>query len=386
MTMTAQSLFAEFAQTHYEDWKKQAQAELKGADFAEKLLWKTPEDFEIGPIYTPENSPQPLSAHLGAGLLAAADGTGRPWRNRLQITVQNAVQANQLALAYLNRGIDEVAFDVSALDAKTVDVAQLLNGIMLPHCGVSFIAGNGADRLLENYLEYARSHGYPVAELTGSMEVTGTPSGSPLPLELSLGLLRMPTSGFRPLDLQSAEPLVTDAVADLLAQAAALVKALVAQGAKVAEVVPKIQFTKELTNQYFLEIAGLRALRLLFAEMARAYGLADYHPGSLCIHARTRLQADERAQQDPNLNLLANTTQAMSAVIGGCNVLTVLPHTQLLGPPDEQATRIAANVSTILNEESYLGKTLDPSAGSYYIEELTERVMERAWEKFQAKQ
>ncbi len=382
--MATSSLFAEFSPATYEDWKKQALAEIKGADLEQALHWQTPDGFELGAIYTPDTAAAPLTGHLGPHLWATSEGLGRHWRNRLQITVTDEAQANRVALAYLNRGIDEVAFDVSGAKAQAVNLGQLLQGILLPHCGVSFIAGNGADILLENYLEYARQQGHPVVSLMGSMEVAGTPSGSVLPLELSLGLLRMPISGFRPLDLQSARPLVADAVADLLGQAAQLIKALVAQGASVGEIIPKIQFTKELTNQYFFEIAGLRALRLLFAEMAKEYGLPQYGPGDLCIHARTSIQTDERAQQDSNLNLLSNTTQAMAGVIGGCNVVTVLPHTHRLAAPEEQSVRIAANVSLLLNEEAYLGKTIDPSAGAYYIEELTAKVMESAWEKFRA--
>jgi len=380
----AASLFAEFSPATYEDWKKRALAEIKGADFEQALHWQTPDGFALAAIYAPDTAAVPLTGHLAPSLWASSEGLGRHWRNRMQITVADEAQANRVALAYLNRGIDEVAFDVSGTKAQAVNLGQLLQGILLPYCGVSFIAGNGADILLENYLEYARQQGHPVASLMGSMEVAGTPSGSVLPLELSLGLLRMPISGFRPLDLQSARPLVADAVADLLGQAAQLIKALVAQGASVGEIIPKIQFTKELTNQYFFEIAGLRALRLLFAEMAKEYGLNQYGPGDLCIHARTSIQTDERAQQDPNLNLLSNTTQAMAGVIGGCNVLTVLPHNHRLAAPGAQSVRIAANVSLLLNEESYLGKTTDPSAGSYYIEELTAKVMESAWEKFRA--
>ncbi|MCU0450057.1 MAG: methylmalonyl-CoA mutase family protein [Bernardetiaceae bacterium] len=376
-------LFAEFDQATYLEWKNQAQAELKGGSFEEKLPWATPEGFTVEPYVSPDVASQPWGDYLAQCLAAEHPGWGKPWRNRLQIPVTDEATANQLALHYLSRGIDEVAFDLTARPAANVNLGVLLKDISLPHCGISFIAGAGADVLAAHYETYARAQGYEVASLTGSIEVAGLPSGSPLPTEISLGLLKFPAPGFAPLDLQTDQRAVTDALAHLLAQADELITALAAQGATPATVIPKLQFTRDLGNHYFLEIAGLRALRLLFSDLARQHGLAHYHPGLVRVHARTRPWATG-PEADANQNLLSNTTQAMSAVIGGCNVLTVLPHQP--GASPDLGLRVAANISNLLDEESHLGKVADPSAGSFYIEQLTEQVMEAAWAKWQQRQ
>jgi methylmalonyl-CoA mutase len=373
-------LFAEFAPAPYQDWKNQAQAELKGGSFEEKLVWPTPEGFAAGPYLSAEAASQPWGDYLAQCLAAQHPGWGKPWRNRLQIAVTDQAAANHLALHYLGRGIDEVAFDLTAHPAARVNLEVLLKDISLPHCGVSFVAGAGADGLAAHYEAYARAQGYDVATLTGSIELAGLPSGSPLPTEISLGLLKFPAPGFALLDLQTDQRNVTDALAHLLAQADELITALAAQGAAPATAVPKLQFTRDLGNHYFLEMAGLRALRLLASDLARQHGLAHYHPGLVRVHARTH-PAAPGPQADANQNLLSNTTQAMSAVIGGCNVLTVLPHQTEANP--DLALRVAANVSNLLDEESYLGKVADPSAGAYYIEQLTEQVMEATWAKWQ---
>jgi methylmalonyl-CoA mutase len=126
---------------------------------------------------------------------------------------------------------------------------------------------------------------------------------------------------------------------------------------------------------YFVEIAKLRAVRLLFTQLAWSYGVADYTTQDVDIHAITTLQTGK----DVNYSLISNTTQAMSGIIGGANTLTVTPHqTENL----EFAERIARNVSNLLREESYFDKVAAPSNGAYFIDQLTDKIAEKAWGLF----
>jgi len=131
---------------------------------------------------------------------------------------------------------------------------------------------------------------------------------------------------------------------------------------------------------YLLEIAGLRALRLLWSNLGTAYD----KKGNILpvdIHARTGLF--NKTVYDPHVNMLRTTTEAMSAVIGGCNSLTVLPYDVCIDESDTFSSRIARNTQLVLREEAHLNKFIDPSKGSYFIEKATDLISKDAWKLFQ---
>jgi methylmalonyl-CoA mutase len=100
------------------------------------------------------------------------------------------------------------------------------------------------------------------------------------------------------------------------------------------------------------------------------------------IHAFTTISLDDKTKADPYLNMLSNTSQAMSAILGGCDLLTVYPHNRGIEPTDDFGKRIARNISVILREEAYFDKVADPAAGSYYLEKLTDQFSASIWEAF----
>src|SRR5690606_17542318 len=122
-------------------------------------------------------------------------------------------------------------------------------------------------------------------------------------------------------------------------------------------------------------------LRLLWSALVNSYGL----PGEVASRLRIHVSTSRWHQTvfDPHVNLLRATTQAMSAVSGGCDSLCVAPFDQLYKTPDDFSERIARNIPVILKEEAYLDKAIDPAAGSYYVENLTREMAEKAWEFFQ---
>ena len=130
---------------------------------------------------------------------------------------------------------------------------------------------------------------------------------------------------------------------------------------------------------YLLEIAGIRALRALWSNLSYAYDkTSDVTPAD--IHAVTGLF--NKTVFDPYVNMLRTTTEAMSAVVGGCNSLTVLPYNVCTGPADAFGMRIARNTQLILKEESRFDRFVDPSKGSYYIEKATDEIAKAAWKLF----
>jgi methylmalonyl-CoA mutase len=131
---------------------------------------------------------------------------------------------------------------------------------------------------------------------------------------------------------------------------------------------------------YFPEIAKFRALRLLWKNLLEAYDMDSGIP--VFIHAESTLQ--NKSAGDPHNNMLRSTTEAMAAAIGGADSLTLFPYDASFSIPDNFSSRIAGNIQHILKEESHLNVTADPSAGSYYIENLTQEIAEKAWEQFAA--
>jgi methylmalonyl-CoA mutase len=136
-------------------------------------------------------------------------------------------------------------------------------------------------------------------------------------------------------------------------------------------------FSVSVGTDYLPEIAKLRALRLLHQRMANAYKVNNT---KVFIHASTSSLYNSATL--PHTNMLRATSSAMSAVIGGCDALTVRPYDELISQPNDFSERIARNVSSIIAHESYINQVADPAAGSYYIEKLSQELAESAWELF----
>ncbi len=365
------NLFSEFPMQPLSAWEAQAKKELKGADLAEKLNWQTPDGFEIESFFTDLPAPA-WETYLTDSMVAATDAFGRNWRNRLLIEVADEKAANALALDMLNRNVNEIAFDIAGKAAQ-VNLETLLAEIMLPFCAVSWrLNADEAADFLQRYIAYAESKGYARENLTGRLDIIGASDDLYLTLAAaargtSLHIAVVATAG--------------QTISARWATALAAAYRLLNHAPQPAAVLPHMAVSHTLTNSYFAEIAGMRAFRLLFAEMAAEF-VPDYSPAALHIAACTGFEINERNQKDPYWNMISNTTQAMAAVIGGCNTLEVTPHQKGIEPVDSFGQRIAINVSNILAEEAYFGKNIDPAAGAYYIEQLTEKMLEAIWSGF----
>ena len=134
-------------------------------------------------------------------------------------------------------------------------------------------------------------------------------------------------------------------------------------------------------SSYFMEITKFRALRILFAKIVAAYGVKDFSPSRVQVHATSA--SITKTAKEPYTNMVRNTAEAMAAVLGGCNALTLLPFDQAYKNPGDFAQRISRNVSLLLQEEAHFDKTADPVAGAYYITtHLTGQLIENAWQLF----
>jgi methylmalonyl-CoA mutase len=152
------------------------------------------------------------------------------------------------------------------------------------------------------------------------------------------------------------------------------------RGVSIDKVAPNIKFNFGIGPNYFMEIAKVRAARYLWAQVVKAYGASNPSYSRMNIHAVT---ADwNKTLYDPYVNMLRTTTESMSAIIAGIDSLTVRPFDSVFSEPGDFSERIARNQQLLLKEESYLDKVVDPGAGSYYIESITDALIGEAWKLF----
>ncbi len=369
------SLFDDFAPITKADWLAKVTQDLKGADYHEKMVWETPDGFSMEALYMPEDMEKirwvqsfenafynPEKAHLQT----------RYWQNCPTLTVDISKTSNAHALEALQNGADAVQFKLGETE---VNFEALLNDVLLPYCGVYFQSEANLLANCKAYFAFAQSKQYELATIEGGWFAGGQPH------ELA-ETIRMAEAAphFKVLGIAAPDaPTISTRIANLLWQTAQHIDSLETHAITPTQVFQNLYVHLSVSSAYFPEIAGLRALRILLSQMARLFAV-EIPPYAFRIHAFTTL---DKHEEDAYQYMLSNTTQAMSAIVGNADVLTVLPHTLYTEPNNRFALRIARNVSSILKEEGHLDKVADPAAGSYYLEMLTAKLAESAWQQFQ---
>jgi methylmalonyl-CoA mutase len=387
-------LAADFAAATYDDWRKLVKGVLKGAPF-EKLVSRSYDALPIEPIYRRAAGAFPI-----AGRPAAA-----PWHIMQRIDHPDAGAANAQAIQDLQNGATGLeiefaggpgarGFGVTDATAGTLD--RLFGGVIF-EAGIS-IALNpvlGRQNAGENLASLIEARRVDPAQVNlrfnyqalSTMAVRGYAASAwnemAKPFAEMIGSLM--GRGFRgPFVLADARA-VHDAagseaqeLAFALALAVAYLRALEAGGIELEAGRAAISFRLSADADQFLTIAKFRALRLLWARVEQACGLAP-KPAFIAAETAWRMLT----QRDPYVNMLRATMAVFSSGLGGANSITVLPHTLALGLPDPFARRVARNTQLVLLEESNLAKVSDPAAGAGSIETLTRLLCDAAWQLFQ---
>jgi methylmalonyl-CoA mutase len=383
MASTAQNntLFEDFKKISAEEWKVKIVRDLKGADFQEKLVWHTYEGINVQPFYTAEDTQQLNYISNLQDLQATSI-----WYNREEILVKEAASANAQATEALNKGADAIMFDLTDVPLGGFAFAKLLTGININQTPVSFKTNEP-----EVLLKHIKQNNPSLTALKGSIIFDplanwmqeGTPLADQLEKLLAIHQELNASSGFAAITIGSyqyhnAGASAVQELAFTLGSAITYIDYLTEQGRLAQDVFNNIELAVATGTNYFFEIAKLRALRWLWAKLAASY---DAELLQFRLHASTSYWSKTVA--DPYVNMLRNTTEAMAALAGGCTSLTVLPYNiALTHEPDEFSRRISRNVSVILKEESFFDKTIDPTAGSYCIDKLTDSLVEAAWQLF----
>jgi methylmalonyl-CoA mutase len=388
------SLAADFAPATYGDWRRLVDGVLKGAPF-EKLISKTYDGLTIEPIYRRARDAAPI-----AGRPATA-----PWQIMQRIDHPDATAANALVLHELENGASGLEIEFAGgpgargfgvVDARPETLKRLFDGVFFD-AGISIglhpVIGRGnAGDTLAALIEEQRVDPAKVDlrfnyQALSTMAVRGSAPAAWNEMEKPFAgvVAGLVSRGFRGPFVLADGRAVHDAggseaqeLAFALSLAVAYLRTLEGGGIGLDAARAAISFRLAADADQFLTMAKFRALRLLWARVETACGLA---PKPVFVAAETAWRM--LTQRDPYVNMLRATMASFAAGLAGADAITVLPHTLALGLPDAFARRVARNTQLVLLEESNLAKVSDPAAGSGGIESLTRALCEAAWPKFQ---
>lgn len=397
MAENREKLFDQFAPVSTETWKAKVVADLKGADFDKKLVWRTNEGFNVQPMYRAEDIENLKTTDSLPGEYPFVRGTrtDNEWFIRQNIVVENVAEANEKAKTLTTKGATAFGFKLS--EALTADnVAKLLDGIDLNTIEVNFEScPKCALATAKALVEYLTANG-KADTFKGSVKFDpfvrllkhGVDFGGDIKaMAKELAEVVAPVKGLRVFTVDTV--LLSDAgayIAQELGYALAWGNEWMSQltdaGVAVDEAAKRIKFNMGITSNYFMEIAKFRAARMLWAQIVKQYQPECDCACKMNVHAATT--KFNQTVFDAHVNLLRTQTETMSAALAGVDSITVTPFDAQFKTPDEFSERIARNQQLLLKEESHLDKITDPAGGSYYVETLTASIADVAWKNFLA--
>lgn len=401
MTKTNQErLFAEFPEVSTSTWEEVITKDLKGADYARKLVWRTAEGFNVRPYYRAEDLAgiKFLATKAGEFPFVRSIGKKNNWRVYQTVVVKDAEVANAEALDVLNKGVDAIGFDMQLEEVTADIVATLVKDIDLTAAQVVFNGSNlvkVANLLLEqlNAQDIDRKHvrvSFGIDPIVKDLSLKGeyVCGGDGAACFEIIAKLIADSAEYKHMQIitvnahnfgASGSTIVEETAFAIAAGHDYLVK-FTEMGLPIDLVARKIRFSTSISSNYFMEIAKIRASRLVWANVVKAYEPKSSCPCKMNIHAVT--SSWNQTAYDPYVNMLRGTTEAMSAAIAGVQTLEVLPFNASYETPNEFSKRIARNAELLLKHESHFDQVVDPAGGSYYIENLTASIAEQVWTLF----
>lgn len=393
MTEKKELLFDQFPPVSTEEWRAKVEADLKGAPFEKKLVWRTNEGFNVQPMYRAEDIAGLKTTDSLPGEFPYVRGTrtDNDWFARQDIIASSPEEANRIALDVLNKGVTSLGFSIK--EASEEELKTLLAGIKIDAVELNFnvcpkkaltfaallvdyIKADGAEKTFVGSIDFnpfrkALKHGtaFPGDIAAMAVKLLDTVKGVPGLKVLSVDSVMLSNAG----------AYIYQELGYALAWGAEWMTMLTEKGIDPAEVAARIKFNMGVSSNYFMEIAKFRSARMLWAQIVKQYGVAD----ELCkmaVHAET--SRFNQTVYDAYVNLLRSQTECMSAALAGVDSITVTPFDTPYKTPDEFSERIARNQQFLLKEESHLDKVMDPAGGSYYVETLTVAIAEQAWKVF----
>lgn len=397
MTNTREKLFTEFQAPTTQEWLDKIQVDLKGADFQKRLVWRTPEGFSVQPFYRKEDVDKLQTPNALPGEFPFVRGNKKDdntWYIRQEINAADAGAANAKAKEILNKGIDSLSFKIPGKSVSAEHVEQLLDGIYCDCVELNFsTCKRHSVELAQLLVSYFESKGYDKEKIVGSID------WDPMEKIVMKGKDAEPILKFAPalvdtlkdypnfrcvtvnaVSLNNSGAYIVQELGYALAWGNEYMQQLVDAGVEPTLAARKIKFNMGVSENYFMEIAKFRAGRMLWAQIVKQYEPKCDCACKMCVNAVTT--SYNMTLFDAHVNLLRSQTETMSAALGGVHSIVVTPFDAAYEEPNDFSERIARNQQLLLKEECHFNTVVDPSAGSYYIEQLTTSLAAEAWKLF----
>lgn len=386
-------LFDQFPPVSTEEWKAKVEADLKGAPFDKKLVWRTNEGFNVQPMYRAEDIASLNTTDSLPGEYPFVRGTRveNDWLTRQEIVAETAKEANEKALDVLTKGVTSLGFKVK--EATSEELQTLLAGIDVAAVELNFSTCiKKAETFATVLAAYLKENGLE-AKFRGSIDF------NPLKKALKHGVAfngdavaiaknileavkdvpALKVLSVNSVMLSNAGSYIFQELGYAMAWGAEWLTLLTDAGVDAATVASRIKFNMGVSSDYFMELAKFRAARMLWAQIVKQYGVED-EACKMTVHAIT--SSYNQTIYDAHVNLLRSQTETMSAALAGVDSITTVPFDNAYQTPDDFSERIARNQQFLLKEESHLDKVVDPAGGSYYVETLTVSIAAEAWKLF----
>lgn len=355
----SKELFNEFDEVSSKQWKQQIQYELKGADYNETLVWESPEGIKVKPFYHKDETVKPSAVVTEATNFNIVQN----------IFVHDTDKSIARALDALSRGAESLRFTI---ENEATDIEKLLQSIptdisvslKLGFLNLDFIKKTNI--LAENRTETISVELDPIGQLAKEGNwFSNLEDDFKILNEIAQNCINI-----RFLNCDSS--LYQNAGANMVQQLAYTLAHVNEYFNRITSIKKPITLNVAVGTNYFFEIAKLRALRLLFNTLAK-----EYNHNFNCQILATPTKRN-KTLYDYNVNMLRTTTECMSAVLGGANLVSNLAYDAIYHKDNEFGDRISRNQLLVLKNESYFDKVNNPADGTYYIEEITKQLAEKA--------
>jgi len=408
----------------FDDWKLQVEKDLKGESFDKKLITKTYEEINLQPLYTSNdikdlpqiNNFPGFNNFLRGGNVSGY--TSRSWEIAQEYDQSLPEDLNEDLRSDLKRGLNSInivldnptQLGIDADQSKAGEVGKdglsisgvrkmqvLFKDIDLTNQPINISCGFSALPITLLFAAYANETRTSLMNIKGSItsdpyEYLLTKGDLPISLnqifdemKLSAELMiksnsPIKTIGVSGLSFNNAGANAVQELAFTLATAVEYLTEMISRGLKSDDAAKRIKFTFGIGSFYFMEVAKLRAARILWNKILEAYEVKEENR-KIFIHGKT--SQFNQTFFDPFVNSLRTTTEAFSAIVGGVDSLQTNSYDESFNIPDDFSRRLARNTQIILKEESHLEQVIDPAGGSFFVEKLTDDIANSAWKLFQ---
>ena len=397
MSNSKEKLFTEFQAPTTQEWLDKIEVDLKGADFNKKLVWRTNEGFNVQPFYRREDVLKLKTPDSLPGEFPFVRGNKKDdntWYIRQDIVADDAAEANKKALDILNKGIDSLGFYIPGEKVSAAFIETLLDQILCDIVEVNFhTCQRHALELAQILTAYYEKKGYDKEKIVGSIDfdpmkkmvMKGKDTSEVLATAPQLVEALKDYPQFRcicvnTVALNNAGAYIVQELGYALAWGNEYLQQLVDAGVDVDLAAKKIKFNMGVSENYFMELAKFRAARMLWAQIVKQYEPKCDCACKMCVNAVT--SEYNQTLFDSYVNLLRSQTEAMSAALAGVHSMVVTPFDVTYEAPTDFSERIARNQQLLLKEECHFNTVVDPGAGSYYVEHLTDSLAVEGWKIF----